>query len=279
MEVFLRKAFGGSMLSVVVVCVLAVAMQHVFAGGFINCEPTGPVSCSCDGAQYSLANMAPISTQYLTYFEPGGEYLFFLQFVNGGLTSSTVYSGYTCSLPKSGYVAGQLQISSGNSCFALSTITATGFTLDTTQDTPVLSVSFSGGQSSKRMIVSVVCAPNQLNPIIIDEYESGTPAIYFFTIEHKSACQGGVSPVGPGFLIAPKKDEPDEVFGAIFFSLLLGGLFLYFVIGAVYKWKVKGLTGTELIMNKDFWTSLPGFVKEGFRFTWSKIRRQDYQKL
>ena len=41
----------------------------------------------------------------------------------------------------------------------------------------------------------------------------------------------------------------------------------------------KQATGTDLVINKTFWFALPGFVKEGCRFTWSKITRNDYQKL
>jgi len=58
-------------------------------------------------------------------------------------------------------------------------------------------------------------------------------------------------------------------------GLLIGGLAAYFGAGYMYNWKVKGAEGGDRVPNKDFWTGLPGLVKEGFRFTVSKVKRDD----
>lgn len=53
----------------------------------------------------------------------------------------------------------------------------------------------------------------------------------------------------------------------IFFFVFLIG---YFVIGAVILHK-KGERGFDRVPQKEFWTSLPGLIKDGFAFTGAKI--------
>ena len=64
--------------------------------------------------------------------------------------------------------------------------------------------------------------------------------------------------------------------------------------------KAKGASGSQLVVHNDFWFALPGLIKvsvcvrllathsgilvsavlqEGFRFTFAKVRRQEYQRL
>lgn len=65
------------------------------------------------------------------------------------------------------------------------------------------------------------------------------------------------------------KTEKTDVgmFLCIFFFVFLIG---YFVIGAVYLHK-KGERGFDRVPQKEFWTSLPGLVKDGLAFTGTKI--------
>ena len=74
--------------------------------------------------------------------------------------------------------------------------------------------------------------------------------------------------------------------GAVSGPRLQGLVIAFFVIGIVYfgggfvfNMKVKNLEGRERIPHVDFWTGLPGLVKEGFRFTKSKATRTDYAPL
>ena len=62
--------------------------------------------------------------------------------------------------------------------------------------------------------------------------------------------------------------------------LLIVGIVLYFVIGAVYLWKVRGATSIgEMIINKDFWCDLPFLVKDGFMFIIHGFKKGDYLSI
>jgi len=55
--------------------------------------------------------------------------------------------------------------------------------------------------------------------------------------------------------------------GSIFLIAVLVGTILYFGLGCLYKRKKMGATSVkESIPNIDFWTTLPGLVKDGFYF-------------
>ena len=44
-------------------------------------------------------------------------------------------------------------------------------------------------------------------------------------------------------------------------GLLFGGLAVYFTVGALYLYKSKGATGSDLVINKEFWFSIPGYIR------------------
>jgi len=60
--------------------------------------------------------------------------------------------------------------------------------------------------------------------------------------------------------------------GSIFLIIFFVGLATYFMVGALIKWKLMGApAGVDMIPNVEFWTSLPGLVADGCRFTKAKI--------
>lgn len=67
--------------------------------------------------------------------------------------------------------------------------------------------------------------------------------------------------------------------GWIFVIIVLVCAFVYFVGGFIYKTRQKGTSGMESIPNIDFWRQVPGLVKDGAIFTWSKIRGNKYEKM
>jgi len=60
--------------------------------------------------------------------------------------------------------------------------------------------------------------------------------------------------------------------GTVFIIILVVLIPVYVVVGCIYKAKTKGTTGVESCPNIDFWRDLPGLVKDGFRFVFSKCR-------
>ena len=91
-------------------------------------------------------------------------------------------------------------------------------------------------------------------------YAGEDPPLNFkFTWVSENACPIGSAGGGGDFS-----------YGWIFVILLLVGLTTYFVVGIIIKRKKYEATGTDSIPNKEFWTSLPGLVKDGFIFMLNK---------
>jgi len=85
---------------------------------------------------------------------------------------------------------------------------------------------------------------------------------YVFTLTTPYACPNVESPSGSS-----------KLSGGWIFIIILCTLFpVYFLVGFMYGWKGKGLSGTDACPNVDFWRGLPGLIKDGFSFVISKIK-------
>jgi len=60
--------------------------------------------------------------------------------------------------------------------------------------------------------------------------------------------------------------------GSIFLIIFFVTFPVYVAAGCIYKRQKMGTTGMESCPNVDFWRSLPGLIKDGFVFTFSKIK-------
>jgi len=90
-----------------------------------------------------------------------------------------------------------------------------------------------------------------------------TPANCTFTItvQAKNGCKLKVTP-----------SESGLSGGSIFLIVFFVGLATYFLLGALIKWRLMGTpAGVDMIPNVEFWTELPGYILDGFRFTRGKI--------
>lgn len=95
---------------------------------------------------------------------------------------------------------------------------------------------------------------------------------YDITVTTQCACPngcGGAPPPPPGPGGSSGKLSAGSVLLIIFFVLL----FVYFAAGMLFKKYKMQAEGAEIVPNKDFWTSLPGLIKEGFLFSISKCKR------
>lgn len=76
-------------------------------------------------------------------------------------------------------------------------------------------------------------------------------------------CLGGHDDDGSGLTI-----------GAIFFIALAVIFFVYLLtFSALNKFK-NGANGIEIVPHRRFWMSLPGLIRDGFKFTFYKITRR-----
>ncbi|XP_053373167.1 cation-dependent mannose-6-phosphate receptor-like [Mercenaria mercenaria] len=82
---------------------------------------------------------------------------------------------------------------------------------------------------------------------------------YNFELRTQYACLGSSGGNTP----SNKKISTGSVLLIIFFVFLA----IYFIAGILFLKSARGATGTELIPNYDFWTSLPGYIKDGVMFT------------
>jgi len=60
--------------------------------------------------------------------------------------------------------------------------------------------------------------------------------------------------------------------GSIFLIIFFVGFFVYVLAGCIYKRTKMGTSGMEACPNIDFWRDLPALIRDGFRFTWAKLR-------
>jgi len=89
---------------------------------------------------------------------------------------------------------------------------------------------------------------------------------YQFVLQTPCACEAGC---GSGPTVTVKTSISG---GWVFIIILCVAFPLYFLIGFLYCWKVRGLQGTEACPNIAFWRDLPSLVKDGFMFVISKFK-------
>ena len=80
---------------------------------------------------------------------------------------------------------------------------------------------------------------------------------YFDPIPHKQFCPGASGPGGGGGFD----------YGWVFVIIVLVGLFLYFTIGILILKFGMHKEGREIVPQVDFWSSLPGLVIDGMKYS------------
>lgn len=153
-------------------------------------------------------------------------------------------------------------------------------------------ITYTAGGNNAPSSVTLNFGSNNQNGVIRNGYVkiscSGTDGAWstrgdsnqgnFYEVDGSGPCAGGSAP--------PSKpdhnnggDDKEGGAGGILLIVFFCGLFVYFAGGFVYLSQVKKLEGRERIPNVDFWTSLPGLIKEGGRFCISKVTRSEYTPL
>lgn len=88
---------------------------------------------------------------------------------------------------------------------------------------------------------------------------------YTFTASTKHACPGGSPGPSPG-----KKGEGLSP-GSIFLIAFFVSAVVYLIAGAAVKWKMYSATGVDMVPNIEFWSQLPGLIRDGCLFVKNKI--------
>lgn len=122
-----------------------------------------------------------------------------------------------------------------------------------------------GGRAS---IVHLICDPTATEPQFSAKGETSPQSKnYEMTLTAKEVCPvdhggGGGGGGGGGLSIG-------DVLLIIFFVSII----CYLVIGIVINIFVRKQSGTDAIPNRGFWTTLPGLVKDGGKFAYTKSRQ------
>jgi len=123
------------------------------------------------------------------------------------------------------------------------------------------------GANVRSGYLEIKCNEGITNPKFDTTGDAGDSNTY--AVNTTAACGGGK---------APSIAEGGKV-GGLLLGLFFGGGAVYLVGGFAYNIKVRQLEGIDRIPHRDFWSSLPGLAKEGFRFTKSKATKTDYTPL
>ncbi|XP_069114654.1 uncharacterized protein [Argopecten irradians] len=150
------------------------------------------------------------------------------------------------------------------------------FTTDPTNNVHVLYTSPTDDGRIRTTDVTLQCDPNSISPNIQVFGEQGfNSLLYTFTIISNCACPGACSnnpnpnPIGPGGQVTV---EAGISAGTVLCIIAIVGIVVYVGAGMAYMRVKKQATGTGMVPHKDFWTAIPGLIKEGCVFTYQKIR-------
>jgi len=137
-----------------------------------------------------------------------------------------------------------------------------------------LSAKYSGGLGGRSFELDLQCTPK--GGIGTPTFEIEQPTNYYnfgWATQYACPTNDGPSPSGKG-----KKKLSG---GSIILILLLCLMIVYIAAGITYNKVRKQAAGLELIPNVEFWTSLPGLVKDGVMFIVNKTCRRGggYQQV
>lgn len=152
------------------------------------------------------------------------------------------------------------------------------YTASSDEDNTLASVTISfvehdDGTATRNGYIKVSCSATDQG--FTTKGDSNQPS--FYEIDAVAPCSGAPAPgpPGPNGPSHNSGDEEEGGAGGILLIVFFCSLIVYFTGGVAYNWKVKNLEGKERVPNLEFWTGLPGLIKEGFRFTIAKIKRDD----
>ncbi|XP_012940679.1 uncharacterized protein LOC101852490 [Aplysia californica] len=108
---------------------------------------------------------------------------------------------------------------------------------------------------TKIAIVSYVCVEHLTQPrfTAYGKNDSSPGSNYLFQLESMCACENACLPDESEGLSA------GSVLLIVFFVLL----FVYLVLGTIHGKVSRNATGLEMLPNYEFWTGLPGMIREG----------------
>ncbi|KAL4222547.1 hypothetical protein ACF0H5_018586 [Mactra antiquata] len=110
----------------------------------------------------------------------------------------------------------------------------------------------------RKSVFHIVCVTTESGKLVSVKEDPPGSGVYLFELQTKYAC---LSPITPDN--NKKHISTGSVLLIIFFVLIT----VYLVGGILFMKFFAGAQGVELIPNYEFWSSLPGYIKDGCMFT------------
>uniref|UniRef100_A0A7M5V4P4 Cation-dependent mannose-6-phosphate receptor n=2 Tax=Clytia hemisphaerica TaxID=252671 RepID=A0A7M5V4P4_9CNID len=144
------------------------------------------------------------------------------------------------------------------------------FTYDETNQQVVFTYTATSSDLAKRTFnVGLKCDKTVEKPSTSGILEAPTNT-YTMTLTHKCACPGVCASD------APASDSGKNLsVGSLLCILLVVFVIIYLIGGILFLKYYKKEEGSDVIPHREFWTDFPSKVKDGFKFTVSKVRKKD----
>ncbi|XP_071812293.1 uncharacterized protein [Apostichopus japonicus] len=155
----------------------------------------------------------------------------------------------------------QKSLSSGNTRYAIGSASPTGFYGSDSS----ISIGYTSNDqhgSYKYLTVNLVCDSTASTPKLSVRGETSLN-FYEYTLTSECCC--------PDSCLGPAPTSGGLSFGSILCIIFSCLLLVYIVLGVLYMKFMKGASGKEVIPNYSFWTDFPGLVKDGGKYTYSKV--------
>lgn len=130
----------------------------------------------------------------------------------------------------------------------------------------------------RKTIIQLKCDPKATVPAL-DTFFEQPNFVYTSTLTSKCACPGGCKRKTPA--PTPSKEKSGLSTGSVLCIILLVLVIVYFFGGILICKYALHKENADVIPHREFWKDLPVLIKDGFVFTYGKLKRKNgsYQEL
>ncbi|XP_070532864.1 cation-dependent mannose-6-phosphate receptor-like isoform X3 [Ptychodera flava] len=120
------------------------------------------------------------------------------------------------------------------------------------------------GIALKLTAVVVRCIESTNDRLLVHGRDTHRPEYYNMTLETKYGCLQRSPP--------PSEPSHGVSIGTMLIVIALSGVILYCGVGFLFQRTVYGAQGMDQIPHYEFWSSLPGLIKDGCGFVSSNCK-------
>lgn len=229
---------------------------------------------STDGNSYrfDLSCVEPPSNEL--YFAgksiDGQDYWYYFNFQSPGLPNSQFAQCQSPDFPwtSSDTIVAAQASGDGQFCYGLADqYSGTWELISNIGSSEFLRVSFN--HDGRNLEVDMICDPTATTPAYEPQGENTDRNVYEITIQTKWACKQFADGKSCNGAVTPGKERGGP--GGALFGIFCGLCVIYFGGGYAFLRYKKEAPEGERFIHKEFWSSIPGLVKEGISFSKAKV--------